>query len=1005
MTSTPLLCESFSRYAARVLHAAPALAGALPGLAARPATRAWIEARLDALLAPGQAGAEPGEGALGQALRRLRAEVYLIAMERDLAGLAEVAEVTAAMTDLAEVAIQRAIEVLDAELRVSFGAPLGESDGAPLSLGVVGMGKLGGRELNVSSDIDLIFLYEEEGETAGGQRKPISNHEYFTRLGKRLIGALSELTADGFVFRVDMRLRPNGDSGALVSSLGMLEEYFYVQGREWERYAWIKGRLVSRIDDAPGRRLAEQLDRLVKPFVYRRYLDFNVIGALRSLHEQIRQEARKRATMRPEKADDIKLGRGGIREIEFSAQVFQLIRGGQDAGFRVRPTLEVLAHAASQNLLQPAIAAQLSDAYLFFRRVEHRLQYADDAQTHALPVDPEARLRLAVSLGYPDYDALLAEISRHRALAETQFDRIFADKNNGGSSGGSSSGSSSGSGSGSSSGSSGGSGSGPDKGSGGGRDASEGGVDVGVEAGVETGERTAGPAMPAQPLVTGDDLWTDALADERLDRAEVDAFVLQAGRLGFQDPDALLARLRVVRMSVRYQGLSELSRERFDLLVVRVLDAAGSLPPGFCDFTVLRFLDLLEAIARRGAYLALLAEYPAALTRVLSVVGASSWAAEYLRQHPQLLDELLDDEALTAPSDWPAFKRALSRRLETADSVEQQLDLLRHAQHAETFRILLLDLAAHITVERVSDLLSELADAVLEVTLEAVWRQLPRRHREQPRFAVIAYGKLGGKELGYASDLDVIFLYDDPDENADEIYAAFARRLITWLTTPTGAGQLYDVDLRLRPNGSSGLLVTGLDGFRRYQLREGDGSNSAWVWEHQALSRARFACGDAQIGEQFEAIRTQVLTQHREALPLAQEIVAMRNRVTEGHPNSTALFDLKHDRGGMVDVEFIVQYLVLLHAAGHPALLRNTGNIALLRELAHFGLMPDSEAQAVGNAYRTYRAIQHRMRLDGVDTARVPEQLVSAEREVVLTLWERIFGGVEPASLGAIGVK
>ncbi|CAB3777030.1 bifunctional [glutamate--ammonia ligase]-adenylyl-L-tyrosine phosphorylase/[glutamate--ammonia-ligase] adenylyltransferase [Pararobbsia alpina] len=990
MTSSLLLSESFSRYAAGVLHALPALAEALPGLAARPATRAWIEARLSTLLEHAQPGTPPGEDALKQALRRLRAEVYLIEMERDLAGIAEVAEVTAAMTDLAEVAIQRAIEVLDADLRASFGVPLGESNGEPLSLGVVGMGKLGGRELNVSSDIDLIFLYEEEGETAGGQRRPISNHEYFTRLGKRLIGALSELTADGFVFRVDMRLRPNGDSGALVSSLGMLEEYFYVQGREWERYAWIKGRLVSRTDDAPGRRLAEQLDRLVKPFVYRRYLDFNVIGALRSLHEQIRQEAVKRATMRPEKADDIKLGRGGIREIEFSAQVFQLIRGGQDAGFRVRPTLEVLAHAVSQNLLLPAIAAQLSDAYLFFRRVEHRLQYADDAQTHALPVDPEARQRLAGSLGYLDYEALLGEINRHRVLAEAEFDRIFADKNNGGSNGG-----------------------GAEEGTrressnpaAGGRAASAGPSQGAGRGGFHANDREPDAAEAPQSLVTGDDLWTDALADEHFDGAEDDTWVSQAGRLGFQDPAALLARLRVMRTSVRYQSLPQLSRERFDLLVVRVLDAAASLSAELCDVTVLRFLDLLEAVARRGAYLALLAEFPAALRRVLSVVGASSWAADYLRKHPQLLDELLDDEALAAPSDWPAFKRALSGRLATADSVEQQLDLLRHAQHAETFRILLLDLAAHITVERISDLLSELADAVLEVTLDAVWRQLPRRHREQPRFAVIAYGKLGGKELGYASDLDLIFLYDDADENADEIYAAFARRLITWLTTPTGAGQLYDVDLRLRPNGSSGLLVTGLDGFRRYQLREGDASNTAWVWEHQALSRARFACGDARIGEQFEAIRTQVLTQHREALPLAQEIVAMRNRVGEGHSNPTLLFDLKHDLGGMVDVEFIVQYLVLLHASSHPELLRNTGNIALLRELAHFGLMPDSEAQAVGNAYRTYRAIQHKMRLDGIDTARVPAQRVSVEREAVQGLWERIFAGVEPAPLGAIGVK
>ncbi|RKP48619.1 bifunctional [glutamate--ammonia ligase]-adenylyl-L-tyrosine phosphorylase/[glutamate--ammonia-ligase] adenylyltransferase [Pararobbsia silviterrae] len=998
MTDTPPLCVSFSTYATRVLHANPDFASRLPGLAEAPVTRAWMEDRLAELGVGAAPAAWPDEDALKRALRRLRAEVYLIVMERDLAGAADVAEVTGAMTDLAEIAIQRALDVIDADLRATFGAPLAQTSGAPLSLGVVGMGKLGGRELNVSSDIDLIFVYEEEGETAGGQRKPLSNHEYFTRLGRRLIGALSELTADGFVFRVDMRLRPNGDSGALVSSLGMLEEYFYVQGREWERYAWIKGRLVSRIDEPSGAHLAGELDRLVKPFVYRRYLDFNVIGALRSLHEQIRREASKRATMRPEKADDIKLGRGGIREIEFSAQVFQLIRGGQDAGFRVRPTLEVLAHAVARGLLSASVAAQLSDAYLFFRRVEHRLQYADDAQTHALPVDPDARARLAASLGHVDYASLLDEINRHRALAEAQFDRIFADKNGNGSTP---------------------AGTVPPNASPAAFASAAGAAAASVTSAMTTQDaresgkasesaqtvQTSDPASTAntqtQPFVSGADLWNEGLLDDEVGSA----LATQAARLGFADAKGMLARLQAVRGSTRYSSLSERSRERFDLLVVRVLDAAPSLPADHCDAIVLRFLDLLESVARRGAYLALLAEYPAALMRVLSVIGASRWAAGYLQQHPQLLDELLDDEALAAPSDWTVFKQSLARRLAHADSVEQQLDLLRHAQHAETFRILLLDLAAHITVERISDLLSELADAVVEVTLEAVWRQLPRRHRDAPRFAVIAYGKLGGKELGYASDLDLIFLYDDPDENADEIYAMFARRLITWLTTATGAGALYDVDLRLRPNGSSGLLVTSLDAFRRYQLHEGDGSNTAWVWEHQALSRARFACGDPRLGEMFEDIRTQVLTQHREALPLAREIVAMRERVHEGHPNRSALFDLKHDRGGMVDVEFTVQYLVLLHASGHPELLRNTGNIALLRELAHFGLMPESEAEAVGNAYRRYRAIQHKMRLDGMDAARVPAETVEVEKAAVEGLWDRIFAGVEPAPLGAIGIE
>jgi glutamate-ammonia-ligase adenylyltransferase len=398
-------------------------------------------------------------------------------------------------------------------------------------------------------------------------------------------------------------------------------------------------------------------------------------------------------------------------------------------------------------------------------------------------------------------------------------------------------------------------------------------------------------------------------------------------------------------------------------------------------------------VSRRGAYLALLTEYPQALHQVLSVLGGSRWAAGYLIRHPQLLDELLDDEAINSPFDWPEFKRTLRLRLAAADGVEQQMDLLRHAHQAEVFRILLIDLAGKLSVEHVSDRLSELADAVLDVTLEAVWKQLSKRHREVPRFAVIAYGKLGGKELGYASDLDVIFLYDDPDDAAADVYATYTRRLITWLTTATGAGTLFDVDLRLRPNGESGLLVTDLDAFRRYQLREGDAANTAWVWEHQALSRARYCAGDAGIGAKFEAIREQVLTTPRDAAPLAKEIVEMRERVGAGHPNHTpALFDLKHDRGGMVDIEFTVQYWVLLHAARDPELIRNTGNIALLREVSRFGLMSEEEAETVGAAYRTYRKLQHKLRLDGMEKARVDPALVGTERAAVLALWKRVFG-------------
>ncbi|KNE76394.1 Glutamate-ammonia-ligase adenylyltransferase [Candidatus Burkholderia crenata] len=930
MTDAVLLSSSASHYASRVYAARLELPAHVAEWSKAPIRRACIEARLNALCDACSARSASGqldEAALKTALRRLRIEVFCTVMERDLAGLAPVAEVTGAMTDLAELTIQRALAVLSADLEVTFGEPRGP-DGQRLTLGVVGMGKLGGRELNVSSDIDLIFVYEEDGETAGGERAALSTQEYFTRLGRKLIGALAEVTEDGYVFRVDMRLRPNGDAGPLACGLGMLEEYFYVQGREWERYAWIKGRLVSEDESDAAQRLAKQLDALATPFIYRRYLDYGVISAIRALHVQVRQEAQRRASMRPDKVDDIKLGRGGIREIEFSAQVFQLIRGGQIADLRIRPTLSVLNRAAAHGLISANVCSELTDAYLFLRKLEHRLQYRNDAQTHAMPVAPEDRAVLAGAMGFADYPALTDALEAHRARVEHQFDQIFADKVKG-------------------------------------------------DGGCAVAEDSASSWV-----------WSSALADDSAEEQLVERMT----ELGFTDATAVLTRLRNVWKSTRYEGLPERSRERFDIVAQRALEAAQAIQsPERRGDTIARLFDLLETVSRRGAYLALLTEYPAALERVLSVLGASRWAAGYLIRHPQLLDELLDDEVIASSFDWPQFRESLRAQIAAADGAEQQMNLLRHAHQAEVFRILLIDLGGKLTVEHVSDLLSALADAVLDVTIETVWSQFPKRHRDVPRFSVIAYGKLGGKELGYASDLDLIFL-DDPDESAGDIYATFARRLITWLTTATEAGTLFDVDLRLRPNGESGLLVTSLESFRRYQIREGDAANTAWVWEHQALSRARYCAGDAEIGERFEEIRAQVLTMPRDAAALAQEIVVMRERVDAGHPNRSKLFDLKHDRGGIVDIEFIVQYWVLLYAREDAEFVRNMGNISLLRLAAGFGLMSAEEAETVAVAYRRYRKLQHTLRLDGMEKARVEPDVVVAEREAVRGLWKRMFG-------------
>lgn len=933
--SSPDIRE-YSRYAARMLASRAPLADALPALTAHPVDAAWLEKRFEALAGTSLDALAIDEAALRRVLRVLRVEAMCAVMQRDLDGRAELAEVTGAMTRLAEISIETGIAVLSRELEAIHGVPR-NGDGERQTLAVVGMGKLGGRELNVSSDIDLIFLYEDDGDTTapdggdGGGLRLTSNHEFFTKLGRKLIGVISEITPEGYVFRVDMRLRPNGDSGPLVCSLPMLEEYFYVQGREWERYAWIKGRIVSEIASEPARRIEKQLSALVQPFVFRRYLDYGVIGAIRALHEQIRHEAERRARAKPARINDIKLGRGGIREIEFSAQVFQLIRGGQEPELRIRPTLDVLGVAARRGWLSPAVAEAMSRAYTFLRKLEHRIQYLDDAQTHLLPTSAEDRLAVARVMGFPDEASFMTVLDEHREYVAAQFDEIFADKANG-----------------------------------------------------QVRRRAGAGDCDCPP-----ELWSECLADE----SQAADLAAQLTRMGFMDAEGSLERLRAVWTSSRYKALNETSRRRFDLLIQRAVEGASA--QGDADAVLARLLDLLATISRRSSYLALLTEYPRALERVLKVLAGSRWAAGYLISHPQLLDELLDDEALAAPFDWPAFKDQLRLSLNAPGAegnVEVQMDVLRRAHHAEVFRILLLDLQGTLSVEAIGDRLSELADAIVDLTIATVWPHVVTRHRDVPRFSVIAYGKLGGKELGYASDLDLIFLYEDDDDTAPEAYAALARRFVTWLTTHTGAGMLFDVDLRLRPNGLSGLLVTNLESFRQYQFREG-GANTAWVWEHQALTRARFCAGDEKVGAAFENIRAQVLATPREALPLAQEIVAMRRKVIEGHPNPGTLFDLKHDRGGMVDIEFTVQYLVLLYSSAHPTLLRNAGNIALLREAAGLGLIDAALAEGAAAAYRVYRKRQHKLRLDGVDAARVPADEIEAERIAVMALWDAVFAG------------
>jgi glutamate-ammonia-ligase adenylyltransferase len=877
--------RGFSRYARDLLEARPELREELD----HAARAQWDARSMRDFLRKQDAGDEP---ALRRTLRRLRQRVLLRVLARDLAGLADLAEVCAAMTTLAEVSVTAALECLEPALEAEHGPPA--SGDRPQKLMVVGMGKLGGAELNVSSDIDLVFIYPEEGETQGP--RPLSHHEFFDRLGRRLIALLNDATDAGRVFRVDMRLRPWGDEGPLATSLEALEHYLVTQGREWERYAWIKSRTLSGDQ-------ADALSAIVRPFVFRKYLDYGAIAAMRGLHAQIRAEVARR-----EFADHIKLGPGGIREIEFIAQAFQLIRGGRDVSLQLRPTLGVLALLADKDLLPRQAVAELSGAYVFLRRLEHRLQYLDDAQTFELPVQEDDRGRIARSLRFATWDAFRAALEEHRGRVTGHFEAVFATE--------------------------------------------------------PTARHSLAP------------LWRDG------GRTELEA---KLAAIGFKEPGDSAGRLEGARRSSRYATLPQASRERFDALVPRLLEHSASQANP--DVTLARCLNLLDTIARRAAYLALLDEHPEALAQVAKLISASSWTAEYLNRHPVVLDELLDARLLLASPDWEEFGRVLRHQLaQSPGDIERQMDALREAHHAQVFRLLALDLTGALTVERLADHLSELADAVLQVTLECVWSQLPGRHRERPRFAVIGYGKLGGKELGYASDLDIIFLHDEDDGEAQANYQRLAQRLNHWLGTRTAAGVLFDTDLRLRPDGASGLMVSSVDAFRRYQ-RE-----TAWVWEHQALTRARFCAGDAEVGAAFEEERREILQMQRDETILRDEVLSMRQKLLEGHPNRSELFDLKHDRGGMIDIEFIVQYLVLAHARRHRELTDNVGNIALLRVAAALGLIPGDAAETVGSAYREFRRLQHGLRLNGAKYARAPQESVSAWVGATSALWRDVFG-------------
>lgn len=859
------------------------------------------------------------EALLMQVLRAFRRREMLRVVLRDLLRFAELHTTMHELSWLAEACIESALGVLTRLHTPQFGRPC-DAAGNTRHLAVLGMGKLGAHELNVSSDIDLIFVYGEEGETRGG-RLQLDNGEYFTRLCQRLIYVLDHNSAEGFVFRVDMRLRPFGDSGPLAMSLDALEDYYQTHGREWERYAMIKARVV-----AGDRGLGDTLMATLKPFVYRRYLDYGSFESLREMKQMIAREVARKGM-----DDNVKLGAGGIREIEFIGQAFQLIRGGRDPALQIRPILDVLDMLAQRGLLPAYVVIQLKSAYVFLRDTEHRIQMRRDEQSHRLPQEPLERLALAFSMGATDWPAFMQQLDVHRQHVQGHFEQVFAEQRS---------------------------------------DSGEAGLDLAA-------------------------VWQGSL--------DTDTAQAQLAGAGFVDSEAAWRRVSALRDSYASRTLSSQGRARLDRLMPLLLGALGGIDNS--DELVGRVLNLVERIAQRTAYLALLVENPLALSQLVKLCAASPWITELLARHPLLLDELLDARSLYAPLAKHELGELLARRLAGIDSddLERLMDELRYFKQTQVLRVAAADVNAAMPLMKVSDHLTDIAEVVLQQVLALAWRYMVQRHGRPPclvggehcdsGFAIIAYGKLGGIELGYGSDLDLVFLYAGDDEAVTDgarplelpvFYARLAQRLIHILNTQTPAGILYEVDLRLRPDGASGLLVSSIEAFADYQRQ------SAWTWEHQALVRARFICGDPLLAGQFGRVRDQVLARRRDPVTLRSEVVEMRERMrSELGSHKPGLFDLKQDAGGIADIEFLVQYGVLRWAGESPELLQWSDTIRLIATLAATGHLDAVDGEHLADAYRAYRSEVHRLTLLG-QPSRVSDSEFAAQRADVVSSWRQL---------------
>ncbi|MEZ5536523.1 MAG: bifunctional [glutamate--ammonia ligase]-adenylyl-L-tyrosine phosphorylase/[glutamate--ammonia-ligase] adenylyltransferase [Thiolinea sp.] len=857
------------------------------------------------------------ETSLLREVRRIRHRETVRIAFRDLAGLAELTEVMRDVSDLADAMVGSVLDWWHKQLCEKFGTPRNRS-GAEQRMLVLGMGKLGGHELNFSSDIDLIFAFPESGETDG--RKNLDNQTFFTRVGQKLINTLGQVSGDGFAYRVDMRLRPFGEVGALALSFDAMEHYYQTHGREWERYALIKARVMAG-NPQDGVELMQRL----RPFVYRRYLDYGAVEQLRDMKMMINREAKRKG-----KKQDVKLGQGGIREIEFTAQVFQLMRGGREHSLQQTSLLKTLEILADKALLSVPDKERLCEAYFYLRRTENRLQMWNDEQTHSLPEDAHQQQQLARAMGAADWPEFMHTLDAYRDQVSSVFQRVFA-------------------------------------------------VEDEEDSPADNGLKRLWPTLPEEALPLLEDC-------------------------GFIPADNTLQQLQTLQSSRLYSSLTELAKSRLDRLMPLLLaTCSGQESP---TLALSRSLQVIQAIARRSGYIAMLADQPAALEQFIKLTHDSIWITTQLTQHPILLDNLLDTSQLYKPLNRQELSAALAQEMAAIDAEDtgMVMERLRQFKLTQTLRVAAADISDLLPLMIVSDQLSWIAEAILDYAVQHVW-QIMTAKAGVPRyeldgemhdadFGIVAYGKLGGIELGYSSDLDIVFVHDSSGKkqhtNGNKqmenpvFFARLAQKIIHTLSTFTHDGRLYEIDTRLRPSGSSGLLVTGMDALAQYQREK------AWVWEHQALLRSRIITGSPALRERFETMRREILCQPRDKAGLRTEVIEMRRKMWDSLSSRDASrFDLKKDHGGITDIEFIVQYLILAHAHEYPQLVQWSDNIRQLESLQQCDLLTPEMAAKLADIYRTLRDHVHKLALQEQETV-VAAELFAEEQDYVRQCWAQI---------------